>query len=129
VKEFKKGCYFNVAFVPKEWSDEYVLKIYGFRPMIEQGNSYNTTYYNAFRMNTQGLEAAIRLRATIYILELLKALTAYKIGRPDLVMKPSAFESTRYFSFQAMMPSLAESSGFLIFKEEASTRSTKFRSV
>jgi hypothetical protein len=129
VKEFKKGYYFNAAFIPKEWSDEYVLKIYGFRPMIEQGNSYNNTYYNAFRMNTQGLEAAIRLRATIYILELLKALTAYKIGRPDLVMKPSAFESTRYFSFQATMPSLAESSGYLIFKEEASTRSTKFRSV
>jgi len=129
VKEFKKGYYFNTAFIPKEWSDEYVLKIYGFRPMIEQGNSYNNTYYNSFRMNTQGFEAAVRLRATIYILELLKALTAYKVGRPELVMKPSAFESTRYFNFQTMMPYLAEGAGYWIFKKEATSPSTKFHFV
>lgn len=59
--------------------------------MIEQGNSYNHTYYNGARMNTHGIDAAIKHQANIYILELLKALSAYKLGRPDLVMKPGAF--------------------------------------
>lgn len=118
VKELKKGYFFNTAFLPKEWSDEYTLKIYSFRPMIEQGNSYNTTYYNAARMNTQGLEAAIRLRATIYILELLKALTAYKLGRPGLIMTPSAFDTSRYFGFKDMLPYLAASEGYQIFNRE-----------
>ena len=86
--------------------------------MIEQGNSYNNMFYNAFRMNTRGLEAAIRIRSSIYILELLKALTAFKLGRPDLIMKPSAFESLRYFNFRGMLPNLARNSGFLIFENE-----------
>ncbi len=118
IKELKKKFYFNTDFIPKEWSIELFLKIYSFRPMIEQGNSFNNTYYNASWMNTMGLEGAIKLRATIYILVLLKALTAYKVGRPDLVMKPSAFESSRYLNFRVALPKLAEDSGFLIFKHE-----------
>ena len=88
--------------------------------MIEQGNSYNNTYYNAYRMNTRGMDAAIKHRSFIYILELLKALTAYKLGRPDLVMKPIAFESSRYFNFRLMLPMMARDSGFIFFnsKEE-----------
>ena len=85
--------------------------------MIEQGNSANNTYYNAFRMNTRGMEAAIKLRCLIYILELLKELTASKIGRPDLVMKSSAFESSRYFNFESMLPFLAKAAGFQIFEK------------
>ena len=119
VKELKKGFYFNTAFIPKKWSIELFLKIYGFRPMIEQGNSANNTYYNASRMNTRGIEAAIKQRATIYILELLKALTAYKVGCPDLMMMPTAFEASKYFGAQFAKPLLAEKSGFLIFKNPA----------
>lgn len=55
VKELKKGYYFNTDYIPKEWSTEYFLKICHFRPMIEQGNSYNNTYYNASRMNTYNI--------------------------------------------------------------------------
>ena len=118
IRELKKGFYFNTNYIPEGWTDDYFLKIYSFRPMIEQGNSYNNTYYNAFRMNTRGIEAAIKLRSSIYILELLKALTAYKLGRPDLIMKPSAFESSRYFNFRKMLPYLAVDSGFLIFEND-----------
>jgi hypothetical protein len=118
IRELKKGFYFNTDYIPKGWTDEFFLKIYSFRPMIEQGNSANTTYYNAFRMNTRGMEAAIKLRCLIYILELLKALTAYKIGRPDLIMKSSAFKSSRYFNFQSMLPFLAKAEGFQIFEKE-----------
>ena len=116
VKELKKGYYFNTDFIPPDWSEEYFLFIYSFRPMIEQGNSYNHTYYNAARMNTRGLEAAIKHCVSIYILELLKALTAYKVGRPDLIMKPSAFQPSRYLNYQLVLPHLAEESGFKIFK-------------
>jgi len=117
VKELKEGYYFNTDFIPPDWSDEYFLFIYSFRPMIEQGNSYNHTYYNAARMNTRGLEAAIKHCVSIYILELLKALTAYKLGRPDLIMKPSAFQPSRYLNYQLVLPYLAEESGFKIFKK------------
>jgi len=115
VKELKKGYYFNTAFIPPDWSEEFYLFIYAFRPMIEQGNSYNHTYYNGARMNTRGLEAAIKHYASIYILELLKALTAYKMGRPDLIMKPSAFQPSRHLNYQLILPHLAEKSGFKIF--------------
>ena len=120
IRELKKDFYFNTDFIPERWSDELFLKLYSFRPMIEQGNSYNNTYYNASRMNTRGIEAAIKLRSLIYILELLKALTAYKLGRPDLIMKPTAFENSRHFNFQMMLPSMARDSGFIFFnsKEE-----------
>jgi len=118
IRELKKGFYFNTNFIPKEWSDELFLKIYSFRPMIEQGNSYNNTYYNTYRMNTWGLEAASKTRSLIYILELLKALTAYKLGRIDLIMKPTAFESSRHLNFRLMLPYMARDSGYLYFNSK-----------
>lgn len=117
IKELKKGYYFNTDFIPKEWSEEFFLKIYGFRPMIEQGNSQNNYYYHASRMNTRGIEAAIKLRAIIYILILLKALTAYKLGRPDLIMTPNAFKNSKYFNFRILLPKLAKEAGFKILEE------------
>ena len=118
VRELKKGFFFNTDYIPNGWSDDYFLKIYSFRPMIEQGNSYNNTYYNAFRMNTRGMDAVIKLRSIIYILELLKALTAYKLGRSDLIMKPSAFESSRHANFRQMLPFEAQKSGYLYFNSD-----------
>lgn len=117
VKELKEGYFFNTEFIPKEWSNDLFLKLYAIRPMIEQGNSFNNTYYNASRMNTRGSEAAIKQRALLYIIILLKALTAYKLGRPDLIMKPSAFEPSKYLNFRLVMPRLAQHGGFQIFKD------------
>jgi len=54
--------------------------------------------------------------ASVYILELFKALTAYKLGRPDLIMKSTAFQPSRYLNYQLALPHLAEESGFEIFK-------------
>jgi hypothetical protein len=118
VRELKKGFFFNIDYIPKGWSDDYFLKIYSFRPMIEQGNSSNNTFYNAFRMNTRGMDAAIKLRSILYILTLLKALTAYKLGRPNLIMKPSSFESSRYSNFKLMLPYEAQNSGYIYFNSE-----------
>ena len=122
IRRLKKDFYFNTDFIPTGWSDELFLKIYSFRPMIEQGSSYNNTYYNASRMNTRGMEAAIRNRSLIYILELLKALTAYKLGRPDLIMKPTAFENSRNFIFRWTLSSMARDSGYLYFNSEEEIR-------
>ena len=118
IRELKKGFFFNTNYIPKGWSDDYFLRIYSFRPMIEQGNSYNNMYYNAYRMNTRGMDAAIKLRSLIYILELLKALTAYKLGRPDLIIKPSAFESSRNSNFRQILPYKARKSGYIYFNSE-----------
>ncbi|WP_457559779.1 transposase [Candidatus Harpocratesius sp.] len=114
VKELKKGYYFNKKYIPKGWTNEYYLKIYEFRPMIEQGNSYNNTYYYTSRLNTHGIESAIKNRAFIYILELLKALTTYKVGRPDLLMKQTAFENSKQIYWREMIPRLAESNNYKI---------------
>ena len=119
VKELKKGYYFNTEYIPKNWSEEFLLILYSFRPMIEQGNSYNNEFYNQSRMNTRGEESASRLRVTIYILELLKALTAFKLGRPDLIMKPTAFTVSKYLHPQLLLPLLSERAGFQIFKNGA----------
>jgi len=118
IRQLKKGFFFNTEFIPKGWSDEFLLKIYSFRPMIEQGNSANHTYYNVFRMNTRGMDAAIRLRSLVYSLQLLKALTAYKLGRTELLMKPTAFEGSRHFNFKVMLPYLARDSGYTYFNSE-----------
>ena len=92
VIEVKKGYYFNTEYFPKGWSKEYISWLYNARPMIEQGNSYNITYYNGTKMNTRGLESAVKYRSMIYILMLLKALTSYKLGRTDLMMKAGVYE-------------------------------------
>jgi len=55
-------------------------------------------------MNTRGLDAAIKQRASISILELLKALTAYKLGCPDLMMMPTAFGGTNILEFNLPSP-------------------------
>ena len=114
VKELKKGYYFNTDFIPDNWTEEFYLKIYAFRPMIEQGNSSNNTYYNASRLNTFGMDSAEKNRAFLYILELLKALTAYKCGRPDLIMKPTAFENTKDIYWQDRHPQIAERNNYKI---------------
>ena len=112
VKELTKGYYFNTDYIPNSWSDEYFLKIYKFRPMIEQGNSSNNTYYNGKRLNTRGMSSAIKNRSLIYSLQLLKALTAYKCGRPDLVMKPTAFEASKQIFWPNVAPRAAMENGY-----------------
>jgi len=49
---------------------------------------------------------------------LLKVLTAFKLGRSDLIMKPTTFETSRYFDFRTMFPYLARNSGFIIIESE-----------
>ncbi len=65
--------------------------MYAIRPRIEEGNAQGNGQYNGKRMNIRGKEATIKYITLIYILMLLKALTAYKLNRKDLMRFPTAF--------------------------------------
>ncbi|MHA1996769.1 MAG: hypothetical protein ACTSU9_01550 [Promethearchaeota archaeon] len=69
--------------------------MYDRRPAIRAAQSPNNIFYNAPRMNTRGIDNLIRGRTMIYILDLLRALTAVKIGRPDLISTLTAFSTSR----------------------------------
>ncbi len=94
-REMKKGFYFNTKYIPKEWSDADILKTYAIRPAIEAGQSANNTFYNSQRLNTRGKAMAMINRGLTNILSLVRAITAVKLGRVDLMSKLSAFSSTR----------------------------------
>ena len=112
-KELKKGFWFNTEYFPTGWSDEDVLKAYAIRPMVEKALVQNNTFYNASRMNTRGMDNAIRHRTLYYILDLLRAITAYKVGRPDLGNKLGAFSLTRAAAMAQMWFEAAIRSGIM----------------
>jgi len=112
-REMKKGYYFNTNYLPPGWTDEDLLKLYEARPAIESGNSSIPTFYNAKRLNTRGTDMATVHRALHYILDLLRALTAYKIGRPDLTLKLTAFSMTRESRYYREWQMKAEESGYI----------------
>ena len=111
-RELKKGYWFNTAYIPSGWTDAEMLEVYEARPMIEKAHAPNNTFYNAQRMNTRGLANAIRHRGFIYILDLARAITAQKLGRPDLTNKLRAFSGTREAMSKRGWADLAGESGF-----------------
>lgn len=116
-KELKKGFWFNSDYFPPGWSDDDVLAIYGIRPGVEKALSPNNTFYNASRMNTRGMENAIKHRVLYSILDLLRAITAFKIGRPDLICKSRAFTLTREAVLFGLWPKLAQESGYQLLDD------------
>ncbi|MHA1680472.1 MAG: hypothetical protein ACTSUE_05650 [Promethearchaeota archaeon] len=93
--EVRKGYWFNTDYFPPGWGADDVRYVYDRRPAIEAAQSANNTFYNAPRMNTRGIDNLVRGRTMIYILDLLRALTAVKIGRPDLISKLTDFSTSR----------------------------------
>jgi hypothetical protein len=112
IVEVKKGYWFNSDYFPPGWSADDIRYVYERRPAIEAAQSANNTFYNAERMNTRGLDNAIRSRAMIYILDLLRALTAVKIGRPDLISTLTAFSTCRDAFPPAIWADKARESGY-----------------
>lgn len=116
-RELKKGFWFNTDYFPPGWSDDDILSVYAIRPGVEKALSPNNTHYNASRMNTRGMENAIKHRVLYYILDLLRAITAYKVGRPDLICKSRAFTLTREAVLFGLWPKLARESGYQLLDE------------
>jgi len=88
--------------------------------VIEAGQAANDTFYNSGRMNNRGLENATRNRALIYILELLRAITAAKLGSADLIPKLTAFSTSRDVFLGERWTDIARSSGYDLLIPSAS---------
>jgi len=79
--------------IPEGMSLEQYKRLLNHRSQEEAGFSGFTTYHNMKRMNTMGQDAATIHVLKYMILQLLHALSAYKVNRPDLLMMYSAFSS------------------------------------
>ncbi len=112
-RELKEGYWFNTNYIPPGWSDEDFLKVYAWRPPIESGNAEHNAFYCGPRMNTRGADNAIKGRALDYVLDWLKALAAFKLGRPDLTCKWTAFSGAREYHTYLMWAGAARKSGYL----------------
>nr|MDO8086490.1 hypothetical protein [Candidatus Sigynarchaeum springense] len=112
VEEVKKGYWFNTAYYPPGWTKDDVMAMYTKRPVIEAGQSWNDTIYNASRMNTRGWANAMRQQTMLNILALTRAITAHKLGRNDLIPVVTAFLMAREYVMSNTWPSLAQKAGY-----------------
>ena len=112
VEEVKKGYWFNTAYYPPGWTKDDVMAMYTKRPVIEAGQSWNDTIYNASRMNTRGRANAMRQQTMLNILALTRAITAHKLGRNDLIPVVTAFSMAREYVMSNTWPLLAQKAGY-----------------
>jgi hypothetical protein len=112
VEEVKKGYWFNKAYYPPGWTKDDVMSMYTKRPVIEAGQSWNDTIYNASRMNTRGRANAIRQQTMLNILALVRPITAHKLGRNDLAPVITAFSMAREYVMSNAWPSIAQQAGY-----------------
>jgi hypothetical protein len=87
----KRFCFSND--IPEGMSLEQYKRLLDHRSQEEAGFSGFTTYNNMKRMNSMGQEMATIHVTKYLILQLLTALSAYKVNRPDLIMMYKAFSS------------------------------------
>ncbi|MCF2141378.1 MAG: transposase [Candidatus Lokiarchaeota archaeon] len=114
-KELKKGYWFRTDFIPVGWTEKDLVQMYKIRPVIEAGQAANNFFYKSRRMNTRGLENAIRSRGLNYIFDLLRAITAVKLNRPDLISKLNSFSTNRIFMKETGWMKAAKQANFDIF--------------
>ena len=111
-RETKDGYWFNTDYIPTGWTDADYSKLYEVRPMVEKAFSPRVTFYNVKRLNTRGEAMATIHCALTCILDLLRALTARKLGRPDLAGKLTAFSTTREAETFRKLEKVAREMGF-----------------
>jgi len=88
--EVSPGKYFRKEYIDPEVYDV-LWKKANLRTGSERDFANKEAWYERRKMNTRGLEEAEIYVALVNITILLTALTAYKVGRPDLIRKPRAF--------------------------------------
>jgi hypothetical protein len=79
--------------IPDGMSLEQYKRLLNHRSQEEAGFSGFTTYNHMKQMNTMGIDAAMIHMQKYIILQLLHALSAYKVNRPDLLMYFSSFST------------------------------------
>jgi len=118
VVTLRDNVHINRDFIPKDWTNAEILTIYDLRTEIERRFSHNVQIYHIKEINIRGIEQTAKHRFIVLILDLLKELTAIKLGRLDLLGKYSAFSLLRSGdSIQNYLQTLRKK-GFQIFELE-----------
>ena len=82
--------YINISHVPPEMIPA-LKPLLALRTKIERAFSPARVVYHVERMNNRGMENAQMNVGKLKCIELLTALTAVKLHRPDLITRPTAF--------------------------------------
>ena len=127
VIQLTKNFFLNINFIPSEWTKEDLIKMMNIRTEIERQFSRNIVVYYARWANVRGLEMVSKHRYLILILDLLKILTAYKVGRLDLIGKTRIFTMTKGVDFYSVFPEVAINDGFQILLPDYKREPTNLR--
>lgn len=76
---------------PEEENPAFLRRVFSLRTEVERNFARKKTCYRWSRMPNRGVEEAEFYVAVCSITSLLTAVTAYHVGRPDLVCAPKAF--------------------------------------
>ncbi|HWQ73203.1 MAG TPA: transposase [Desulfitobacteriaceae bacterium] len=84
------GHHFRAQYIPRIYN-RLLGKLYNLRTTVERKNSNEVVGYHRSKTPTRGSEWAKIYVSISNIASLLTALTAFKMGRHDLIRAPSAF--------------------------------------
>ena len=86
------GNHFREEYIPRMYH-RLLGKLYNLRTIVERKNSNEVVRYHRSKIPNRGIEWARIFVSVSNIAALLTALTAFKVGRHDLIRAPSAFRS------------------------------------
>ena len=86
----KKESHFRAQYITRIYH-KLLGKLYNIRTTVERKNSNDVVGYNRSKTTTRGNEWAKIYVSISNIAALLTALTAFKVGRHDLIRAPGAF--------------------------------------
>ena len=84
------GNHFRGEYIPRMYH-QLLEKLYNLRTIVERKNSNEVVGHHRSKMSNRGIEQARIFVSISNIAALLTALTAFKVGRLDLIRSPSAF--------------------------------------
>jgi len=86
------GNHFRGEYIPRIYH-RLLGKLYNMRTTVERKNSNEVVGYHRSKMPNRGIEWARIFVSVSNILALLTGLTAFKVGRHDLIRAPTAFRN------------------------------------
>lgn len=86
----EKGTHFRAQYIPRIYH-KLLGKLYNIRTTVERKNSNDVAGYNRSKTPTRGIIWAKTYVSISNITALLTALTAFKVGRHDLIRATEAF--------------------------------------
>jgi hypothetical protein len=116
IVDLREDIHINRDFVPSNWSDSEILEIYNIRTEIERRFSHNVQIYHVKEVNVRGIDQVTKHRFVVLILDLLKELTAVKLGRLDILGNYTSFSSLRSGDSVQNYLSALKKEGFRLFQ-------------